>query len=171
MKRLHVHVSVDDLDRSIRFYSTFFAAEPTVVKPDYAKWMLDDPWVNFAISERGRAAGLDHLGIQVEDGEELAEVYGRLKNAEAPVLEQGATTCCYAKSEKSWVVDPSGLAWETFLTHGESTAYGDGGASETLKEMAKPASACCAPSAAEIAAAPRPAAGESVLPGHGEIGG
>ena len=147
MKRLHVHVSVDDLDRSIRFYSTFFAAEPTVVKPDYAKWMLDDPRVNFAISRRGRAAGLDHLGIQVEDGEELAEVYGRLKKAKAPVLEQGATTCCYAESEKSWVVDPSGLSWEAFLTHGECTVYGDGGASDALKEVAKAASACCGPKA------------------------
>jgi catechol 2,3-dioxygenase-like lactoylglutathione lyase family enzyme len=161
MKRLHVHVSVDDLPRSIRFYSTFFAAEPTVVKPDYAKWMLDDPRVNFAISQRGRAAGLDHLGIQVEDAEELADVCGRLKQAEAPVLEQGATTCCYAESEKSWVVDPSGLSWEAFLTRGESTVYGDGGASEALKEMTKPATACCAPSRSEIIAAAEPASAKT----------
>src|SRR5580704_4660963 len=104
MKRLHVHVSVDDLQKSLRFYSALFATDPTVVKPDYAKWMLDDPRVNFAISARGRATtGLDHLGIQVEDQAELTEVSGRLKDAQAPVLEQGATTCCYAKSEKSWV--------------------------------------------------------------------
>ena len=167
MKRLHVHVSVEDLTQSVRFYSTLFAAEPSVLKPDYAKWMLDDPRVNFAISRRGRAAGLDHLGIQVEDGEELAEVYGRLQNAEAPVLEQGATTCCYAQSEKSWVVDPSGLSWETFLTHGESTIYGDGGASGALKEMAKPAASCCAPSAAEIAAAPLPTPAKSSCCGKG----
>jgi hypothetical protein len=151
MKRLHVHVSVDDIARSVRFYSTLFAARPTVVKPDYAKWMLEDPRVNFAISARGRATtGLNHLGIQVEDQAELAEVSGRLKNAETPVLEQGATTCCYAKSEKSWVVDPSGLSWETFLTHGESTVYGE----DTDSAANAAASACCAPSAAEISAAP-----------------
>ena len=124
MKRLHVHVAVDDLDRSIGFYSTLFAAEPTVTKPDYAKWMLDDPRVNFAISMRGTAAGVEHLGIQVEDAGELAEVYGRLANADAPVVEEGKTTCCYAKSEKSWITDPQGVVWETFLTEGESTSYG-----------------------------------------------
>lgn len=124
MKRLHVHVSVDDLAKSIQFYSTLFAAEPTVTKDDYAKWMLDDPRVNFAISKRGQASGIRHLGIQVEDRAELADVYSRLQRAEAPVLEEGATTCCYAKSEKSWVEDPQGIQWETFLTTGESTTYG-----------------------------------------------
>lgn len=143
MKRLHVHVAVDDLERSIRFYSTLFAAEPSVVKPDYAKWMLEDPRVNFAISSRGQDhVGLDHLGIQVERADELAEVYGRLKQAEGPVLEQGATTCCYARSEKSWIVDPQGVAWEAFFTQGESTVYGD---SVDLLPV-KTASACCAPS-------------------------
>jgi hypothetical protein len=143
-------VSVDDIAQSVRFYSTLFAAEPTVVKPDYAKWMLDDPRVNFAISARGRATtGLDHLGIQVEDQPELAEVYGRLKNAQVPVLEQGATTCCYAKSEKSCIVDPSGLSWETFLTHGESTVYGEDTDRVTVKAAT---SSCCAPRAAEITA-------------------
>ncbi len=153
MKRLHVHVAVDDLDRSIRFYSTLFAAAPTVVKPDYAKWMLEDPRVNFAISARNPGhAGLDHLGIQVEDGGELAAVYGRLEQAEGSVLDEGATTCCYAKSEKSWIVDPSGIAWETFLTHGESTVYGQSAPMAALKMPAKAASACgCAPNAAEIA--------------------
>jgi catechol 2,3-dioxygenase-like lactoylglutathione lyase family enzyme len=125
MKRLHVHIAVDDLARSTRFYSTLFAAEPTVVKPDYAKWMLDDPRVNFAISARGSATGLDHLGIQVETDEELREVHDRLQKADRPVLEEGATTCCYARSEKSWITDPQGLSWETFLTTGESTVYGD----------------------------------------------
>jgi catechol 2,3-dioxygenase-like lactoylglutathione lyase family enzyme len=125
MKRLHVHVAVDDLERSIGFYSTLFAAAPAVVKPDYAKWMLEDPRVNFAISARGRAAGVDHLGIQVENEHELTEVYDRLKRAEAPVLEVGATTCCYAKSEKSWVIDPQGVAWETFHTTGDSAVHGD----------------------------------------------
>ncbi len=120
MKRLHVHVSVDDLAQSIRFYSTLFAATPAVTKPDYAKWMLDDPRVTFAISTRSGAAGLDHLGIQVETPDELSEVYGRLQQADRPVLEEGATTCCYAKSEKSWITDPQGLSWENFLTTGES---------------------------------------------------
>ena len=124
MKRLHVHVGVDDLAKSIQFYSTLFAAEPTVTKEDYAKWMLDDPRVNFAISKRAADAGIRHLGIQVEDRAELADMYSRLQRAEADVLEEGATTCCYAKSEKSWVADPQGVQWETFLTTGESTVYG-----------------------------------------------
>lgn len=124
MKRMHVHVAVDNLDSAIGFYSTLFAAPPSVVKPDYAKWMLDDPRVNFAISMRGEKPGLNHLGIQVESEGELAEVYDRLKQADRPVLEEGKTTCCYAKSVKSWVDDPAGIAWETFLTSGEATTYG-----------------------------------------------
>ena len=124
MKRMHVHVSVSSLEQSIRFYSTLFAAEPAVRKSDYAKWMLEDPRVNFAISRRVEATGIEHLGIQVEDRAELADVYSRLQRAEAPILEEGATTCCYAKSEKSWVTDPQGVQWETFLTTGESTTYG-----------------------------------------------
>lgn len=142
MKRLHVHVGVDDLDASIRFYSTLFAAEPSVARADYAKWMLEDPRVNFAISSGGHAArGIEHLGIQVESVEELAEVYGRLKAADAPVLEEGATTCCYARSEKSWIADPQGVVWETFHTVGESVDYGQG------PELAQLASANAAPSA------------------------
>ena len=125
MKRLHVHVSVDDLAASVRFYSTLFAAPPTVIKPDYVKWMLDDPRVNFAMSARSGTSGLDHLGIQVETQAELHDVYDRLQQVDRPVLDEGATSCCYAKSEKSWVTDPQGLAWETFLTSGESTVYGD----------------------------------------------
>ena len=156
MKRLHVHVAVHDLQQSIRFYSALFAAEPAVKKDDYAKWMLDDPRVNFAISTRGRSPGLDHLGIQVEDQGELREVYGRLQQAGRPVLEQGETTCCYAHSEKSWVEDPAGISWETFLTSGESTNYGDSfdrGARIAHEKPCcvpqagtapKPASACCA---------------------------
>ena len=103
MKRFHVHVAVPDLNDGIRFYSTLFGAEPSVVKPDYAKWMLDDPRVNFAISARGAAAGLDHLGIQVETADELHDIHARLQRAERPVLREGATTCCYAKSEKAWI--------------------------------------------------------------------
>ena len=124
MKRLHVHVAVDDLPRSVGFYSALFAAQPAVLKLDYAKWLLDDPRVNFAISTRGRAPGLDHLGIQVENGDELKEIYARLRTAGREIIEQGQTTCCYAKSEKSWVDDPAGIAWETFLTTGEATTYG-----------------------------------------------
>ena len=104
MKRFHVHVGVTELDRSIAFYSNLFGADPAVIKPDYAKWMLDDPRINFAISVReGATKGIEHIGLQVEDRAELAEVYGRLKAADRPVLEEGATTCCYAQSEKSWI--------------------------------------------------------------------
>lgn len=124
MKRLHVHVSVQDLGASIRFYSQLFATEPTVLKSDYARWMLDDPRVNFAISQRDGRPGVQHLGIQVEDRAELADVYQRLRRAERPVIEEGATTCCYAHSEKSWIDDPQGVQWETFLTTGQSTVYG-----------------------------------------------
>lgn len=142
MKRLHVHVAVADLDQSMRFYSALFAAQPAVVKPDYAKWMLDDPRVNFAISTRSGAKGLDHLGIQVETPEELADVYDRLKAADRPVLEEGATTCCYAKSEKAWIADPQGLSWETFLTTGESTVYGDSVDLGPIRVAAGPAKCC-----------------------------
>ncbi len=151
MKRLHVHVSVEDIDQSVRFYTTLFAAEPAVVKPDYAKWMLDDPRVNFAISRRGQAVGVEHLGIQVETEAELTEVYGRLARADRPVVEEPATVCCYANSDKQWIADPQGVAWETFLTHGESTVYGKGGALDRLD------AACCEPPA--IAAAGRGACG------------
>jgi catechol 2,3-dioxygenase-like lactoylglutathione lyase family enzyme len=142
MKRLHIHVSVDDVAASIRFYNVLFAAEPAVTRSDYAKWMLEDPRVNFAISKRGGATGIRHLGIQVEDRAELADVYSRLKRAEGPVLEEGATTCCYAKSEKSWIEDPQGIQWETFLTTGESTVYG----SDPVMEAR--INACCAPTEA-----------------------
>jgi len=143
MKRLHVHMKVERLDQAIRFYSTLFASEPTVVKPDYAKWMLEDPRVNFAISTGHEAgAGLSHLGIQVESAGELQEVYGRLKKAEAPMVEEGMTTCCYAKSEKSWIADPAGVAWEAFHTVGESTTYGTEGVWKSLFS----ADACCGPS-------------------------
>lgn len=146
MKRLHVHVGVDDLDASIRFYSTLFAAEPSVTRTDYAKWMLEDPSVNFAISSGGHAArGIEHLGIQVESTEELAEVYTRLKAADAPVLEEGATTCCYSRSEKSWIADPQGVVWETFHTTGESVDYGQGPELAQLVSANAAPTACCAP--------------------------
>jgi catechol 2,3-dioxygenase-like lactoylglutathione lyase family enzyme len=170
MKRFHVHVSVEDLAQSVRFYSTLFSAEPTVLKDDYAKWMLEDPRVNFAISTHtanrpGGIAGVSHLGVQAEDEDELAEVYDRLAQADRPIVEARATTCCYAKSDKQWIADPQGVPWETFLTYGEATVYGEGSLAK-LREasgcaagceppraelMAKPATepaaeACCAPS-------------------------
>jgi catechol 2,3-dioxygenase-like lactoylglutathione lyase family enzyme len=150
MKRLHVHVSVGDLGRSIGFYSTLFGAAPTVVKQDYAKWMLDDPRVNFAISSgEGRARGIEHLGIQAESEEELGDVYARLAAAERPVLDEGQTTCCYAKSRKSWIADPDGVVWEAFHTTGESTVYGGTVGLEALVASAAAPSAapakCCAP--------------------------
>jgi len=145
MKRLHVHLGVEDLEQSIRFYSTLFAAEPTVLKTDYAKWLLDDPRVNFAISRGHGAAGIQHLGIQAQDADELAEIYGRLQQADRPVLEEGATICCYAQSEKSWISDPQGLAWETFLTHGDSTVYGGNGPAIGSNKPTQAASNCCGP--------------------------
>lgn len=155
MKRLHVHVAVADLQQSVRFYATLFAAEPTVLKPDYAKWMLEDPRVNFAISARGAVPGIEHLGLQVEDEAELAAVYGRLQEAEGTVLEEGATTCCYAKSEKAWISDPTGIAWEAFLTRGEHTTYGD---SALIRHGADgEVSACCGPKP-DFAAAKAPEA-------------
>jgi len=148
MKRMHVNLSVSDLDASIAFYTALFACEPAVIKPDYAKWMLEDPRVNFAITTRGERKGVDHLGIQVEDDAELGEVYARLQTAGAPTIEEGATTCCYAESEKSWTFDPEGIAWETFLTRGESPVYGN----DQIKH-GKMQSACCTP--AQAAAKPR----------------
>jgi catechol 2,3-dioxygenase-like lactoylglutathione lyase family enzyme len=145
MKRLHVHVAVNDIPQSIGFYSALFAARPAVVKTDYAKWMLDDPCVNFAISTRGREPGLDHLGIQVEDAGELNEVYARLREAGGNIIEQGATACCYAKSEKSWIDDPAGISWETFLTTGESINYGDGTGENTARVAHEKQGACRVP--------------------------
>jgi catechol 2,3-dioxygenase-like lactoylglutathione lyase family enzyme len=151
VKRLHIHVGVADLDQSIRFYSTLFAAEPTVIKDDYAKWMLDDPRVNFAISAGKHAnKGIEHLGIQAESVDELADVYGRLKAADRPVLEEGRTTCCYAKSEKSWIADPDGVVWEAFLTNGEATVYGDSPALGTLADTL-PTDTCCLPTSMRAA--------------------
>jgi catechol 2,3-dioxygenase-like lactoylglutathione lyase family enzyme len=141
MKRLHVHVAVKNLDASIRFYSQLFAAEPGVRKPDYAKWMLEDPRVNFAISQRGVEPGVQELGIQAENQAELQELYARLQRIDKRVLEAGNTTCCYAQSEKSWIEDPQGIQWETFFTTGESTVYGN----ERPPPGAPGKSACCAP--------------------------
>ncbi len=152
MKRMHLHVGVADLDASITFYSTLFAAEPSVIKADYAKWMLDDPKVNFAISNSEHAAkGIEHIGIQAETADELAEVYDRLRDAGRPVLEEGATTCCYAESEKSWISDPDGVIWEAFLTNGEATDYGN---RAPLESVNAGEGQCCAPSLSPSICAP-----------------
>src|SRR5262249_12753383 len=144
MKRLHVHVAVSDLSQSVSFYSALFAAQPAVLKTDYAKWTLDDPSVNFAVSTRGREPGLDHLGIQVESQDELHEVYGRLRRAGGSIIEQGQTACCCARSEESLIDDPPGIPWETFHTTRESTAYGDG-SGERVARIAHEQKSCCAP--------------------------
>jgi catechol 2,3-dioxygenase-like lactoylglutathione lyase family enzyme len=145
VKRLHVHIAVDDLDRSIGFYSTLFGMKPTVAKPDYVKWMVDDPKVNLAISQRaGRDPGVDHLGIQVETDGELRELATRLKAAGEQTRDQEATTCCYAQSNKAWVNDPSDVRWETFYTFGETTTYGeDDVVPEPASSSCGAKSACC----------------------------
>jgi hypothetical protein len=140
MKRFHVHVNVTDLESSIGFYSTLFGGAPSVRKPDYAKWMLDDPRVNFAISQRGRAAGVDHLGLQADEPQELEEIGKRLAAAEAIALAEKGTTCCYAHSDKYWAEDPQGVRWETFHTHGEATTY-----SAPPAPLSAQATWCCRP--------------------------
>jgi catechol 2,3-dioxygenase-like lactoylglutathione lyase family enzyme len=143
MKRFHVHVAVHDLKQSIRFYSALFGAQPSVEKPDYAKWMLDDPRVNFAISTRGHKAGLDHLGIQAENGVELEEVGSRLAQADVSTMPQKGASCCYAKSDKYWTIDPQGVAWESFHTLDSVPMYG----SDTRRSVGESSAACCAPAA------------------------
>lgn len=152
MKRLHVHVSVDNLTDSIKFYSGMFAAEPTVVKSDYAKWMLEDPRVNFAISNRGGKIGVNHLGIQVESAGELKGMECRLGALQADVETEEAATCCYAKSDKYWVSDPSGIAWETFHTLDTVPVFGEPGKAAMESEKPVGSSACCIPLAKSAAA-------------------
>jgi hypothetical protein len=140
MKRFHVHVQVEDLKASIGFYSRLFGSDPTRVEDDYAKWMLEDPRVNFAISARGAKPGLDHLGIQVDSAEELQALKAAAKSAEMALLDEGQTTCCYARSEKHWVTDPQGIAWEHFHTLGTIPVFHEPPA------VAPAAAACCNPS-------------------------
>jgi catechol 2,3-dioxygenase-like lactoylglutathione lyase family enzyme len=144
MNRFHVHMHVNELGKAIRFYADLFGAPPSVIKSDYAKWMLDDPRVNFAISERAGAAGIDHLGIQVERREELDVVHRRLESAGRKLGDVGRAECCYAVSDKGWVSDPAGVKWETFFTLGPATTYGDGKVEKTVE--AAPEKTCCAPS-------------------------
>lgn len=142
MKRFHVHLNVQDLPASIAFYSRLFASEPARVESDYAKWMLADPPVNFAVSTRAGATGIDHLGLQAENEEELAELKARAAKAEIETFDEGATTCCYARSEKHWVTDPQGIAWEHFHTLGNVPVYGE------TRAVASQKTACCAPGTA-----------------------
>jgi hypothetical protein len=153
MKRFHVHVHVADLEASIGFYSKLFGADPTRTEGDYAKWMLADPPLNFAISTRGGRPGIDHLGIQTDDAGELAEMKTRAQAADMALLDEGRTSCCYARSEKHWVTDPQGIAWEAFHTLGSIAVFKE-------QEIAAPSSACCAPApgAAEAVGATEAAA-------------
>jgi predicted lactoylglutathione lyase len=137
MKRFHVHVRVKDLNESIGFYTALFNHQPSVLKPDYAKWMLDDPRVNFAISTGHSETGIEHLGIQAGSSEELRTVYDHMKNAKGAVKEEGTCTCCYSKSLKSWITDPQGVSWEAFYTYGEATVYGEGEHSRLSPEAMK----------------------------------
>ena len=145
MKRMHLHVAVDDLAQSIRFYSTLFGTLPAVEKPDYAKWMLDDPRVNFAISRRGVKPGLDHIGIQVESEAELDEIRQRLDAADLAMLTETGTTCCYAKSDKHWVQDPSGIAWETYHTLDSAPTFNG-----STEGAGASGTACCAPTQEKV---------------------
>lgn len=142
MKRFHIHVGVKDLEQSINFYSTLFGQKPNKVKEDYAKWMLEDPRVNFAISTRAGQKGVDHLGLQVDAPEELSELTNRLKNADLGIYDEGTTTCCYAESAKAWVKDPAGIAWEAYHTMADAEVF-------NKKESFQVESACCAPTATE----------------------
>ena len=142
MKRFHINLNVSNLDKSILFYNKLFQAEPSVIKDDYAKWMLEDPRVNFSINNRMAMSGVNHLGLQAENAEEFTEIGKRLEAADAEVFDEGEATCCYAKSTKAWISDPDGISWETFLTHGEVTTYNG----ELLKpeiEVSKPHGNCC----------------------------
>lgn len=148
MKRMHIHVGVDDLDQSIRFYSALFGTPPTKTKPDYAKWMVDDPRINFAISVRAGRTGVDHLGLQVDEDDELEELRERFRKADLSVFDEGETVCCYAQSDKSWVQDPSGVAWETYKTMADAEFFSSGeGVSKEICCTPEPqvSKDCCGP--------------------------
>jgi catechol 2,3-dioxygenase-like lactoylglutathione lyase family enzyme len=144
MKRFHVHVSVKNLDASVRFYAKLFGAPPAVLKPDYAKWMLDDPRINFAISSRGLGPGIDHLGMQVESEEELKMMREQAAAAEISAIDQPNAQCCYARSDKYWVTDPQGVAWETFHTLDSIPLYGEAARAESNACCGVRSAACCA---------------------------
>lgn len=156
MKRFHAHLRVDDLQSSVRFYSTLFGTEPAVLKSDYAKWMLDDPRVNFAITAGSTATGLDHLGLQVESDEDLAIIAGRLEAAGQSTVKQENAACCYARGNKGWVSDPSGISWETFHTFGENAVYGNDIAPRSAPAGPPDSDACCAPAPYSTSGRPAP---------------
>ena len=158
MKRFHVHMHVDDLAKSIAFYSKLFAAEPARVETDYAKWMLEDPRVNFAISTRGDKPGVDHLGFQVDEADELAELKARAQGADMALLDEGATTCCYARSDTHWITDPQGVAWEHFHTLGNIPVFNEAAAQQPATTTQQPTQAACCPTGAPSAPAPGQAA-------------
>jgi catechol 2,3-dioxygenase-like lactoylglutathione lyase family enzyme len=143
MKRFHVNLSVQNLDKSLDFYRTLFGVEPTVVKPDYAKWMLDDPAINFAICESTAAQGINHVGLQVDSLQELGVIQSRLREAQEKTLDQDDAQCCYAHSTKTWVQDPDRVAWETFVTHGQTTQYGDDIAPLEVEDSQADTGDCC----------------------------
>jgi len=145
MKRFHVHVAVSDLDQSIRFYSTLFGADPAVTKPDYAKWMLDDPRLNFAISTGRTRVGINHLGLQTDSDVELETLNGQLQRADVETLGEKDITCCYARSNKYWVKDPTGVAWETFHSLGSAPVYGEDTEQVGQEQACGSAAACCGP--------------------------
>lgn len=142
MKRMHIHISVDDIESNVRFYSAVFASDPSVIKPDYAKWMLTDPKVNFAISSKGAKPGLDHLGIQVESAEELSEIKARLERASLPIIEQNKTACCYAESDKYWTQDLQGIPWEAFHSLASVPVFGG----KPKFQITSESTSCCSPS-------------------------
>jgi len=152
MKRFHAHIRVDDLQSSVRFYSTLFGTEPAVLKADYAKWMLDDPRVNFAITSGSTSMGLDHLGLQVDSDEDLEILAGRLDAAGQSIVKQENAACCYARGNKGWVSDPSGISWETFHTFAESTVYGNDIAPRPAAAKLQETDACCAPAPSSTSA-------------------
>lgn len=143
MKRLHLHVSVEDIDKSIKFYSTLFGQEASVVKDDYAKWLLDDPAVNFAISNRGSNIGLNHLGFQVDDDEQLQAITDRLNDAEIAGMAEAGANCCYAKSDKYWTKDPANIPWENFRTLGDIPLFGEDHGPEPVEDGMKASGAAC----------------------------
>jgi len=145
MKRFHVHVSVGDLEQSIRFYSTLFGSEPTVTKTDYAKWMLEDPRVNFAISTGRSRVGINHLGLQTDTDEELEDLSDQLQQADVQTAAEKNVTCCYARSNKYWVKDPAGVAWETFHSLASAPVYSEHDASPVEQQACGTASTCCGP--------------------------
>jgi hypothetical protein len=158
MNRFHVHLHVEDLGKSIGFYSKLFAAEPTRIEADYAKWMLEDPRINFAISTRGTTPGIDHLGFQTDSAEELGALKARAEAADMALLDSGETTCCYARSDKHWITDPQGIAWEQFHTLGNIALF-----NEALPAPASTSGSCCAPPVSAVAA-PTATCGKPVDP-------